>query len=105
LILAIGLLIIGIVNTKVYINRKSRLSDSEYLLIPTSFVAFLVGFIYGYIQVTKTEKGYITIKLVISIHLKDIFVLNYIQSVLNIGKVKIYLNLKSPTCKLIINKT
>jgi hypothetical protein len=107
LILTTGLPIIGIISSKVHIDRKNRLTDNEYLSIPTSFLAFLVGLIDGdgYIQITKTEKGYIAIKLTISIHLEDISVLNYIQSVLKIGKIKSYSNHKSPTCKLIINKT
>ncbi|TKW61029.1 MAG: hypothetical protein DI638_10230, partial [Gemella sp.] len=58
-----------------------------------------------YIQITKTTKGFIAIKLVISIHLKDISTLEYIRSVLNLGKITIYKDNKSPTCKLIINKT
>jgi len=105
--LTIGLPIIGIISSKVHINRKNRLSENEYLSIPTSFLAFLVGLIDGdgYIQVTRTEKGYIAIKLIISIHIEDISVLNYIQSVLKIGNIKTYSDYKSSTCKLIINKT
>lgn len=88
-------------------NKALRLSKPEYASIPSSFLAFLVGFIDGdgYIQVTKTSKGFITIKLVISLHLDDISILNYIHSVLKIGKITIYKDLRSPTCKLIINKT
>ena len=88
-------------------NKVLRLSKQEYNLIPSSFLAFLVGFIDGdgYIQVTKTSKGFITMKLVISLHLDDISILNYIHSVLKIGKITIYKDLRSPTCKLIINKT
>jgi Cytochrome b/b6/petB/LAGLIDADG endonuclease len=106
-ILITGLPIIGIISSKVRISRKERLNENEYLSIPTSFLGFLVGLIDGdgYIQVTKTEKGYIAIKLIISIHLEDISVLNYIQSVLKIGKIKTYPNYKSSICKLIINKT
>lgn len=88
-------------------GNKKRLDKKEYLSIPSSFLAFLVGLIDGdgYIQVTRTTKGFITIKLVISIHLEDISTLEYIQSVLKIGKLTIYRDLKSPTCKLIINRT
>lgn len=88
-------------------NKKIRLDKKEYLSIPSSFLAFLVGLIDGdgYILVTRTTKGFITIKLVISIHLEDISTLEYIQSVLKIGKLTIYRDLKSPTCKLIINRT
>jgi hypothetical protein len=49
--------------------------------------------------------GYITIKLTISIHLNDISILNYIHSVLKIGIIKSFPHHKSPTCRLIINKT
>jgi hypothetical protein len=59
----------------------------------------------GYIQITRTIKGYITIKLVISVHLEDLSSLEYIQSVLKLGKITIYKDHKSPSCKLIINKT
>lgn len=88
-------------------NKKIRLDKKEYLSIPSSFLAFLVGLIDGdgYILVTRTTKGFITIKLVISIHLEDISTLEYIQSVLKIGKLTIYRDLKSPICKLIINRT
>ncbi len=88
-------------------NNALRLNKQEYASIPLSFMAFLVGFIDGdgYIQVTKTSKGFITIKLVISLHLDDISILNYIHSVLKIGKITIYKDLRSPICKLIINKT
>ncbi len=99
--------VIGTISPKVHINRKIRLTKAEYLSIPTTFIAFLVGFIDGdgYIQITGTEKGYIAIKLTISIHLNDISVLYYIQSLLKIGIIKSYPHHKSPCCRLIINKT
>ena len=88
-------------------NKALRLNKQEYISIPHSFIGFLAGFIDGdgYIQVTKTPKGFIVLKLVISLHLDDISILNYIHSVLKIGKITIYKDLRSPTCKLIINKT
>uniref|UniRef100_UPI0024100973 hypothetical protein n=1 Tax=Diaporthe sojae TaxID=165439 RepID=UPI0024100973 len=88
-------------------NKSLKLDKQEYLSIPLSFLAFLVGLIDGdgYIQVTKTSKGFIAIKLVISLHLEDISTLEYIHSVLKIGKINIYKDLRSPTCKLVINKT
>ncbi len=92
-------------------NRKIRLDKKEYLAIPPSFLAFLVGLIDGdgYIQVTRTTKGFITIKLVISLHLEDISTLEYIRSVLKIGKITTCpqrgRDLRSPSCKLIINRT
>lgn len=88
-------------------NKKMRLNKEEYLSIPSPFISFLVGLIDGdgYIQVTKTTKGFITIKLVISLHLNDLSTLQYIHSVLKLGKITIHKDLRSPTCKLIINKT
>jgi hypothetical protein len=44
-------------------------------------------------------------KLVISLHLKDLTTLEYIKSVLNLGTINIYKDNKSPTCRLTINKT
>ena len=99
---------IGTVNTNALKrNKELRLNKQEYLSVPSSFLSFLVGLIDGdgYIQITKTTKGFIAIKLVISIHLNDLSTLEYIHSVLKIGKITIYKDLKSPTCKLIINKT
>jgi len=88
-------------------GNKTRLEKREYLSIPYPFIAFLAGLIDGdgYIQVTRTTKGFITIKLVISIHLEDISTLEYIQSVLKLGKILINRNHKSPSCRLIINRT
>lgn len=88
-------------------NKALRLDKQEYISIPSSFLAFLVGLVDGdgYIQVTKTSKGFIAIKLVISLHLEDLSTLEYIHSVLKIGKINIYKDLRSPTCKLVINKT
>jgi len=88
-------------------NKALRSNKEEYISIPSSFLAFLVGLIDGdgYIQVTKTPKGFIAIKLVISLHLKDISILEYIHSILKIGKINVYKDLRSPTCKLVINKT
>jgi len=88
-------------------NKSLRLDKEEYLTIPTSFLGFLVGLIDGdgYIQISKTPKGFITMKLVISLHLEDLSTLEYIQSVLKLGKINVYKDLRSPTCKLVINKT
>ena len=99
--------VLGNVNPKAHPNRETRLTNQEYSSLPKSFLAFLVGFIDGdgYIQITKTEKGYINIKLVISLHLDDISVLNYIHSVLKLGIVNSYYDKRNPCCKLVINKT
>lgn len=88
-------------------NKNLRFNKQEYISIPSSFIAFIVGLIDGdgYIQISKTQKGFITMKLVISLHLEDLSTLEYIHSVLKLGKINIYKDLKSPACKLVINKT
>ena len=88
-------------------GRKIRLDKEEYISIPNQFIAFLVGLIDGdgYISITKTTKGFITIRLVICLSLEDISSLEYIYSVLKIGKIQIYRDIKNPICKLTINKT
>lgn len=100
---------IGVVNKNALKRGKKFLNidKKEYLSIPSSFIAFLVGLIDGdgYIQIAKTGKGYIAMKLVISLHLKDLATLEYIKSVLKLGSITIYKDNKSPTCRLIINKT
>lgn len=70
-------------------------------------MAFLVGFIdgEGYIQITKSEKGYINSKLVLSLHIDDISILNYIHSVLKLGTINSYYDKRNPCCKLVISKT
>jgi len=87
--------------------NKPRLENQEYLNIPSSFLAFFAGLVDGdgYIQITKTTKGFIAMKLVISLHLEDISTLEYINSVLKVGKLNIYRDNRSPTCKLVINRT
>jgi len=88
-------------------KKHIRLDKKEFFSLPSSFIAFLVGLIDGdgYIQITRTRKGFITIKLVISIHLEDISTLLCIQSVLKLGKISVNPDLKSPSCRLIINRT
>ncbi len=77
------------------------MSQGEYLSIPKSFLAFLIGFIDGdgYIGI-KNNRNNIQISLSISLHLDDISVLNYIQSVLKLGKIYSYPDRKSPTVRL-----
>lgn len=88
-------------------KNSSRLANQEYLNIPVSFLAFFAGLVDGdgYIQITKTTKGFITMKLVVSLHLEDLSTLEYINSVLKVGKLNIYRDNRSPTCKLVINRT
>ncbi|KIM34596.1 hypothetical protein M413DRAFT_80246 [Hebeloma cylindrosporum] len=88
-------------------GKEIRLDKEEYLSIPYPFIAFLVGLVDGdgYIQITKTTKGFIAIKLTIEISLEDISTLEYIYSVLKIGKITKYPDRQNPTCKYVINKT
>ena len=101
---------IGTVSTQALKKgRKIRLDKEEYLSIPYQFIAFLVGLIDGdgYISITKTTKGFITIRLVICLSLEDISSLEYIYSVLKIGKLQIALapDKNNPICKLVFCKT
>ena len=88
-------------------GKKIRLDKRDFLSIPYQFVAFIAGLIDGdgYIQITRTTKGFITIKLVITIHLEDLSTLEYIHSVLKLGKITIYRDHKSPNCSLRISRT
>lgn len=88
-------------------GRKSRLDKKEYLSIPFPFIAFLVGFIDGdgYLQITRTTRGYIAIKLVIGLGLEDLSTLEFIKSVLKLGKITVNRDHINPNCRLIINKT
>ena len=99
--------ILGSVHINALKKTSKIINEKELVSIPTSFLAFLTGLIDGdgYFQITKTTKGFVTMKLVISLHLKDLSTLEYIHSVLNLGKITIYRDIRSPICKLIINKT
>jgi len=86
-------------------GNNIRIDKKEFLSIPYSFLAMLVGFIDGdgYISITKTLKGFIRIDLTISLHIRDLSTLQYMQSVLGIGRINVYSKLNS--CKWIITKT
>jgi LAGLIDADG endonuclease len=88
-------------------GTKIRLDKQEFLSIPYQFLAFIAGLIDGdgYIQVTRSTKGFITIKLVITIHLEDLSTLEYIHSVLKLGKITINRDHKSPNCSFRISRT
>jgi LAGLIDADG endonuclease. len=88
-------------------KQQLRTDKREYLSIPYQIIAFLVGFIDGdgYIQIVRTTKGFIAIKLVITLSLEDITNLEYIHSVLKLGKITINRDRKNPTCSIIINRT
>ena len=86
-------------------GNSLRIDKQKFLSIPYPFLAMLVGFIDGdgYIAITRTPKGFIRIDLVISLHVRDLSTLQYMQSVLGIGRIKIYSKLN--TCKWVISKT
>ena len=88
-------------------GRKIRIEKEDYISIPYQFLAYLVGFIDGdgYIQIAKTTKGFIAIRLVIWLSLEDLSSLEYIHSILKIGKITVDRDRLNPTCKLVINKT
>jgi hypothetical protein len=98
---------IGIVNVNGLKKSNNRLSEQDYLSIPYSFLGFLAGFIDGdgYIKITKTTKGYIQLNLEISLQLNDISTIEYIHSVLKLGKIYISKDIRNPRCRLIIKKT
>jgi hypothetical protein len=89
-------------------GRKRIKDKKEYFNISYSFLSMFMGLIDGdgYISITKTEKGYIKICLVISLDIRDLPLLEYLHSVLKIGKINTYPKSKlKDTCKLVINKT
>ena len=100
---------VGIVNPHAYKKgRKAIVNKDKFLNIPYSFLAMLVGLIDGdgYISSTKTIKGYIRINLILSLNIKDLPLLEYIKSILEIGRINIYPKVKEKnTCKLVINST
>lgn len=99
--------VIGTVNSKAMNKIKLRTEKEklEALKISKSFLAMLVGLIDGdgYIAITKTPKDYIRIDLVISLDLRDLDLLNYIHSVLKVGRINKYP--KSNLVKLTIPRT
>jgi LAGLIDADG endonuclease len=85
--------------------KKSEIDKKEYINIPNSFLSMLLGLIdgEGFITIHKTTKGYIKINLIIEFNIRDLSILQYIHSILNLGKITILS--KSQTCRFIINRT
>jgi len=84
------------------------MNKNKYLDIPYSFLSMLIVLIDGdgYICATKTAKGYIRINLIISLDIRDLSLLEYIKSTLDISKINTYPKSKvKKTCKLVINST
>lgn len=97
---------IGKVNEKALRGNKARTPQNkkEFINISSKFMGIFVGFVDGdgYLKINKTniKRGYISIELVISLDLRDLELLNYIKSILKIGRIYIY----KSTCKYIIGK-
>ena len=99
---------IGKVSIHAFKNGREERSEKdkiEFLSIPYPFLAMLIGLIDGdgCIIINKTTKGYIKINLSIVLNIRDLSILQYIQSILKIGKITVYP--KFDICKLIINRT
>jgi hypothetical protein len=88
-------------------GNKLRREKTEYLSIPSEFIAFFVGLIDGdgYIGINKTTRGYISLKLVLILNIEDLSTLEYIHSIFKFGKITKYKDNKHPICKLVINRT
>jgi len=88
-------------------GNKLRLDKTEYLSIPSEFIAFFVGLIDGdgYIGINKTTRGYISLKLVLILSIEDLSTLEYIHSIFKFGKITKYKDNKHPICKLVLNRT
>jgi hypothetical protein len=88
-------------------GNKLRLEKTEYLSIPSEFIAFFVGLIDGdgYIGINKTTRGYISLKLVLILNIEDLSTLEFIHSIFKFGKITKYKDNKHPICKLVLNRT
>jgi hypothetical protein len=99
--------IIGIVNSKALhkIKLRSDLERLDMLKVPRNFLSIFVGLIDGdgYIAITKTPKNYIRIDLILSLDIRDLDLINYIHSVLKVGRVNKYH--KFNLVKLTISRT
>lgn len=106
LIIFFSLTTIGAVNIRALRGQKIRsASDKEYAKnIPYAFMAMFVGLVDadGYISITNAN-GYIRLQLIIALHMRDVEMLNKIQSVLGVGRVNSYP--ANYTAKLTISKT
>jgi LAGLIDADG endonuclease len=68
----------------------------------------LVGFIDGdgYIGINLTKKKFIKLNLVLSLDIRDLSLLKYIQSIIKIGKINTYSSkVDKKVCKLVIHKS
>lgn len=99
--------VVGKVNSKALRRAKliSEYKKQQALNISYSFLSMFNGLIDGdgYISITKTPGGYIRIQLIISLKIRDLDLINNIQSVLKVGRVEI--NSKLKIVKLVIYRT
>jgi hypothetical protein len=83
--------VIGTINWGSRRGLKARTPEQlqQFLSIPYSFLAQLAGFIDGdgYISITRTNKGYIEIKLVIGLDEIDSELLTTLQTTLGLGRI------------------
>ena len=95
---------IGKVNTKALRGKKARTEEDKthYKDIPFKFMAMFRGIVDGdgYIKLTRTTKGFISMELVISLDIRDRELLEYLKSVLLVGRIYYYKN----TVKYIIGR-
>jgi hypothetical protein len=98
---------IGNVHKNALKKMNKLLDKKDYVNLPTSFLAFLVGLIDGdgYIQITKTTKGFITMKLVISLHIEYIKIILIPKTVVLIDSTISCPLPGTALIKLVINRT
>ena len=99
---------IGNVSVSALRGRLPRTdADKEYAMrIPYSFLRMFVGLIDcdGYISITKAhKKDNISLCLVLAVEGRDMKMLEYLKSVLQVGVIKYYP--ATNTAKYIINRT
>lgn len=93
-----------------YVIKLKKIKEEikkESINIPKGFLEMFVGFIDGdgYIHVGRTTKGYIRIKIVINLHMKDYSTLEYFKEILKIGHLTIYKSRGETYARYIISKT
>lgn len=101
---------------KQYILGKIRLNtinilreylDNYYKNLLKKFITMLIGRIDGdgYILVSNTGRDIIKLNLVINLHIRDLHMLEFIQSELKFGHIIKYISNKNEYVKYVINKT
>src|ERR1700734_2812509 len=104
-----GLGTIGIISPYAIKRGRNNIRNrNDFLNIPYAFLSMLIGIIDGdgHISITNTKKGYIKMNLVISLNIRDLSTLEYIYSILKLGKINTYPKSKiKDICKLVIHKT